>query len=524
MENRSFFRHAFLYGLGSVLVQAGGVVLVPLYTRCLSTTDFGALEVLGRCAEMAGTLLLIGGLRQGLMTFYQQSKSDAEREQVFRSTMALLIVISLVGGGVIMALAGPVCNCFQDHGRPTLSPDLMRLAVLGVLLEPLAMMPLALLQARVESALFVIITISQFVVRVALCVLFVAVLHWGVAGVLTAAAVTTGSYGIGLSLRELLRKGAWPDRKHLVGLMRFALPFLPGALGFFILQNGDRFFLLYWRNEEAVGVYGLGYKVALTVATFSIAPLYMVWATRMYKAAEQLDAPQVFGRTFTRIMGAFLLVGLAACLFQDEAVRILGGAKYVGAAAIIAPVVLAGFFQAAAALMDAGFYVRRRTGLKLYITLASTVVILVLYVVLIPTFGAMGAALATVAGFAFLAVCTWSMTQRIFPVEYEWGRLVDLIGLAAGLWLVSRFFPSTGWAIAAKGVLWLAWPLLVWMCGLPSAEEKEYAFGALRQTWAKLRGQAPANESPVRAPAVLVIQEREGEELVPGEAVATAFQ
>ena len=41
---------------------------------------------------MAGTLLLIGGLRQGLMTFYQQSKSDAEREQVFRSTMALLVM------------------------------------------------------------------------------------------------------------------------------------------------------------------------------------------------------------------------------------------------------------------------------------------------------------------------------------------------------------------------------------------------------------------------------------------------
>jgi len=307
--------------------------------------------------------------------------------------------------------------------------------------------------------------------------------------------------------------------------MRFALPFLPGALGFFILQHGDRFFLLHWRGEAAVGVYGLGYKVALTVATFSVAPLYMVWATRMYKAAERHDAPQVFGRTFTRIMSAFMLVGLAACLFQDEAVRILGGAAYAGAAVIIAPVVLAGFFQTASALMDAGFYVRRRTGLKLYITLASTVVILVLYVALIPTYGAMGAALATVAGFAFLAVCTWSTTQRIFPVEYEWGRLVDLAGLAVGLWLVSRFLPATGWAIAAKGGLWLLWPLLVWMCGLPSAEEKEYAFGAVRQTWARMRGETALTEAlPLRAPVVLVIPESEGEEMVPVEAVASGFR
>ncbi len=524
MENRSFFRHAFLYGLGSVLVQAAGVVLVPLYTRWLTLAENGALEMLGRCAEMAGTLLLIGGLRQGLMTFYQQSKSDAEREQVFRSTMALLVLISVVGGGLIMALAGPVCNLFQSDGRPTISADLMRLAVLSVLLEPLAMMPLALLQARVESALFVIITISQFVVRVALCVLFVVILQWGVAGVFTATALTCGSYGICLSLRELLRDGAWPDRKHLVDLMRFALPFLPGALGFFIIQHGDRFFLLGWHGKAAVGVYGLGYKVALTVATFSVAPLYMVWATRMYKAAEQPDAPQVFGRTFTRIMSAFMLVGLAACLFQDEAVRILGGAKFAGAAVIIAPVVLAGFFQAAAALMDAGFYVRRRTGLKLYITLASTVVVLVLYVVLIPTYGAMGAAAATVGGFAFLAVCTWSITQRIFPVAYEWGRLADLGGLAAGLWMVSRFLPPADWAIAAKAALWLMWPLLVWACGLPTREEKEYAYDAIWQTWARLKGKTTRMEPAQPTPVRLMIPESEGEAMTPVEVGASEFQ
>ena len=62
--------------------------------------------------------------------------------------------------------------------------------------------------------MFVTVTISQFVVRVALCVLFVVVLRWGVAGILTATAVTTGSYGIGLSVRELLRNGAWPDRER----------------------------------------------------------------------------------------------------------------------------------------------------------------------------------------------------------------------------------------------------------------------------------------------------------------------
>jgi len=485
-----------------VALQAGGVLLVPLYTRCLTKADFGALEVVGRCAEVAAGFLLIGGLRQALYTFYQQSKTDAERQRVFRAAMLLLLTVCLAGGGLVMALAGPFCSFFARNSGATVSAGLLRLAVLAVLLEPLTLMPLVLLQARLESATFAVVTISQLLVRVLLCVVFTVWLRWGVAGVLTASAVTTGTYGVALSLRELLRGDAWPRRDQLLGLLRFALPFLPGGLCFFVLQYGDRFFLLYYHGEEEVGIYGLGYKVALAVATFSLGPLYMVWSARMYKAAEAPDAAQVFGRMFTRILSAFLLVGLAACLFQDEVIAVLGGSGYAGAAGIVAPVVLAGFFQTAAALMDAGFYVRRRTGLKLYISLSASALILILYALLIRPYGAMGAASATVIGFAFLAFCTWVMTQRIFPVEYEWGRLIDLTGLAAGLWLASRFLPEAGWAIAVKAGLWLLWPLLVWACGVPSAEEQAYLWAGVRQALARLRREpipaglpAPADDS-----------------------------
>jgi O-antigen/teichoic acid export membrane protein len=481
-------------------MQAGGVVLVPLYTRCLSKADFGVLEVIGRFAEMAGTLLLIGGLRQGLVAFYQQSATNRERERVFRATMLLLLGISLLVGASIMVLAGPACGFFSGASGKGMSAGLLRLAFLTVLLEPLALMPLALLQARVESATFVAITASQFVIRVLLCVVLTVWLGWGVTGVLTATALTTGLYGLGLSLREFLRGGAWPDRKLVADLLRFALPFLPAGLCSFILQYGDRFFLLYWHGEEEVGVYGLGYKVALAVGTFSLTPLHMVWSARMFKAAAAPDAPQVFGRAFTRMLSAFVLVGLAACLFQEEAALVLGGRAYAGAARVVAPVVLADFFLCAAVLMDAGFYVRRRTELKLGITLSAAVVILVLYAVLVPPYGAMGGAWATLGGFAFMAVCTWRTAQAIFPVEYEWPRVFGMVILAMSLWLASRFLPEGGWAIAAKAGLWLLWPLLVWVFRLPSAEEKDYVRVGASRALAWLRPQRERSASRPASP------------------------
>jgi O-antigen/teichoic acid export membrane protein len=485
MNVRDFFRHAATYGLANLLLQAGGFVLLPVYTRFLTKPEYGILEILGRIAETVGTFLFIGGLRQALLTFYQQNRQPQERERLVSSTLALLFFGCVLVGGLVLGFSRPLSQCLGST-QDAIAPNLFRLAVIGILLEPFTLIPLSLIQSRVESLTFVIITLSQFVLRVTLCVILVAWLHWGVEGVLTATAVTSGAYGVVLSFRELARAARWPDWGQTLALLRFALPFLPGGVCFFVLHHGDRFFLLRWAGEEAVGTYALGYKLAMVVTTFSLNPLYMVWSVHLYEVARSPAAPRAFGVVFTRIMAAYVLVGLAVGLFQDEIITLLGGERYADAAPVVAPVLLACFFQAGASLMDSGFYVRRRTGLKLGITLTSTAVMVALYFALIPTLKGTGAALATLLGFAFHAAFTWWMTQRIFPVRYEWGRLVVMLSLALGLWFASRALPESAWVWPVKVGLWALWPLTIWHVGLISALEKQYAGSFRRQAVAFL--------------------------------------
>src|SRR5262249_41682588 len=147
-------------------------------------------------------------------------------------------------------------------------------------------------------------------------------------------------------------------------------------------HHGDRFILVRHCPADEVGTYALGYKLALLAQTFSLNPLYMVWAARMYAVARTPEAPQVFGRAFTRILAAYAFVGLGLCLFAGEVVAVLGGPAYARAALVVAPIVLACFCQSASSLMDAGLYVTHRTGLKLAITLATTAVMVLAYLTL----------------------------------------------------------------------------------------------------------------------------------------------
>ncbi len=110
----------------------------------------------------------------------------------------------------------------------------------------------------------------------------------------------------------------------MMGLLRFALPLMPGGLCFFVMNHGDRFFLGYFGPPEEVGVYALGYKIAMTVSIFSLSPLYMVWSARMFGVARLPEAPVVFGKMFTRILSVYVFAGLGVCLFGHEAIEVLG--------------------------------------------------------------------------------------------------------------------------------------------------------------------------------------------------------
>lgn len=453
---KSFLNHAAVYGIATFLMRAAGFVLLPLYLRYLSPEQFGKLEVVTRLAETAGLLLLFGGFRQALFALYSQAEGD-EKSRVVCGTYGLLSIAVVIGGVATCCVPG-----FSGVDAHTL-----RLGLITVLVEPYSVVPLSLMQARSQSLAYVGVVAAQFLARVIVAVWFVAVWGWGVAGVLWSVILTGVCFGAFLSFNELRYSFVLPSRATFRSLLAFALPLLPGGLCFFVLHHGDRFFLLRHADAATVGVYGLGYKLALLVSTFGLGPVYMVWSARMYAIAKQPEAPKAFGEAFTRILAWFLFVGLGVCLWTPDVVVFLGGERYADAAWIVPPVVLACWFQAAATLMDGGLFITRRTDRKLIVTIIAAAWMLALYAVLIPLWGAVGAALATLLGFAALAALTYRASQPVFPIRYEWGRLTGLLAIAVGLWGTSLIIPS----VAARCCLLGVAPLLFAL--LATREERE---------------------------------------------------
>jgi O-antigen/teichoic acid export membrane protein len=115
-----------------------------------------------------------------------------------------------------------------------------------------------------------------------------------------------------------------------------------------------------------------------------------------------------------------------------------------------------------------------RTEFNLPATLAGTVVNIVLNLILIPSQGIVGAGIALVASYAVILVLMYLLTQRLFPVPYEWGRLALLVGVTAATVAGGELLlPDHGFAgFALRTLLWLALPVILLACGFLSREER----------------------------------------------------
>jgi O-antigen/teichoic acid export membrane protein len=130
----------------------------------------------------------------------------------------------------------------------------------------------------------------------------------------------------------------------------------------------------------------------------------------------------------------------------------------------VPPLALAAAGTGAFTVFAVGVNVTKRMRLLLPLSGASAVLAIGLYFLLIPPFSFLGAAWATATSFAAMAVGMLVIGQRIYPVPWQWRRIV--LAVAATIALCLAALALDAWvpfyaSLAARAALTLAYPLVL---------------------------------------------------------------
>jgi O-antigen/teichoic acid export membrane protein len=183
------------------------------------------------------------------------------------------------------------------------------------------------------------------------------------------------------------------------------------------------------------------------------------WRPFFLTHARDQDAPKLFSKVFTYVAALLMLVFVTGSLFIEDIVRVKFFGRYFihpdywGGLSIVPIVLMAYVFTGAYVNFVVGIYLEKKTKYLPYATGAGALVNVVVNLVLIPRYGIMGAAIATLLSYVVMAIGIYFPSQRLYHVEYEWGRLIRVM-LAACIVVAAVLLlglqPATLLGIAVK--------------------------------------------------------------------------
>ncbi len=460
---RRLGKNTLVYGAASIASRVVSVVMLPFYTRYLSPTEYGLLQLLDISVDVTA-LLFTAGIRTGLQRFYFKATTDEERNRVVSTTFLLEMGLSLGGTLALLALANVVHRVVLVGAGTS---DLVRLAAINFSLSAMTAVPLALLVIEQRAALQTVATLTKLAVQVTLNIYFLAYRHLGVESILLSTTISSSLFGIVLVVWMLSRTGVRISRAVVRDLRRFGVPYQITTVASFIITFGDRFFLAHYNGAAEVGIYGIAYQFGFILYMLGSGPFLTAWAPQRYELASRprAERDESYARGFLYFNCILMTATMGIVVFVRPAIAVLTTSDYHSAALIVQIIVAAYVFQSLGDAVKFGIDVAERTKLYTAASWIATVVVLIGYATLIPRYGGYGAALATLVAFAVRFAFAFYWSQKVWPVTYQWRRPLLLAAITVAVCVPAVVLPVTRTAsqFALGAGLTLVYSVMAWL-------------------------------------------------------------
>jgi O-antigen/teichoic acid export membrane protein len=487
-EVLSVGKHSLIYVVGQALSRAVGFFMIPVYTRFIAPTNYGAMELI---EILVGAMALIVslGVSESMARFYYDEKDEIKREHVVST---VIIGFSLIGIPVVvffLAISGVISKIVLEESQYRYY---LQVAVATVWFSMLCEIGYTYLRMIYKANLFVLVTISHLIVALSLNIYFVVFLRLDILGIFYSSFITQGLTGLALSLGILKKVKVKVSGRLLWRLVKFGLPLVPSRIGLMLGFVSNRFFLRWMGPADPtmalaqIGLFSLGHKFGVIVNRFVNVPFNSFWSPR--KMDLLLNEGETSKETVARICTYATMISIYFALILssgiESVIEIIADPRYRGAHIVVPFVALSYVALGLETHFLTGILYQQKTKWATYISVCSLLIVLAWNYIFVPRWGLVGAATSNLAGFVVRIALIYTISQRLFHIPFEIKRLTILFLTATILYVISQaiIFSSPYLTFITRTIFVGLFPGVLYLIGFYHEGEKEY----LRKSFAKV--------------------------------------
>lgn len=444
---KSLSKDTAIYGISTMVSRFFTFLLVPFYTNVFLPSEYGIITNVFAYIAMLNVFFSIG-LESGYFKF-ASTMEIGDKKDNFSQPFLLILLNSFLMSFLIFFFSQDLTGFFLIGDDEKI---LIQLSALILFFDAICLVPFAHLRLNRNPKRFATFKIINVAIMFALNLILILVFNFGIEAVFISNLVASGVTFLLLSPIVISNLRIKFNKKLIKELLYFSLPYIPAGIASNIIQVINRPIILKYTNEQTLGIFQANYRLGIFMMLF-VSIFEFAWRPFFLNHAKDPDAKKLFSKVLTLFIVAASFIFLTVSLFVADVIKFelpfngyLIGEGYWSGLNIVPVILFAYIFYGIQVNLMAGIYIEKKTKFLPIITGIAAMVSVASNILLIPSIGMMGAALATLLSYLVMMLMLYYFSQKYYKINYEIGKIIPIL-------LLSLIFLSPTYLVQFEGIL-----------------------------------------------------------------------
>jgi len=475
-KETSLIKSFLQFSAGPWVAAAISFLTTPMTTYLIIPEEFGKASMYTIAFSLILQVVLLGTDRSFVRMFYEY---DEDRRSVLLwNCLIPSLSMSLLVSAVLLIFRQQVSLLLFDDPDLIMPVVALSLTTVIAMLERFASLVLRMKKRGIAfSSLRVVSALSSAGGLIAYALLFgrnfYAVIFGTVISHLLVLLVSI------LMEIDFWKKGFFVSISNVKNALLYGLPFIPTVMVIWLFNSMDKLALRSFSTFEEIGFYAAANKIVAFLLLIQNG-FSTFWTPVAYETFERTpDDTKLYARVSKLLAAVMFVVSLMLIGLKDIIVLILDSA-YLPAANIMPFLIFYPIMYTVSETTVVGINFKKRTHWHLWISIIAASVNFIGNSLLVPVYGARGAALATGVSYIVFFYSRTLISRKLFPVDYSLKRFTLSTVILVLVAFINTFNDVA--ALEASAVL-----IGLFLVGLIYRTELKYSLSLFKQLARKLR-------------------------------------
>lgn len=445
---KKLFSETVIYGIGAILPRVIIFLLNPFYTEYFDgTEEFAKFVNLYALISFVNILLTFGFET----AFFRFSAEKENISKTFNTAYIFLGLNALAFLLLVLAFNQPIAN-FLDYSN---NPEYIKWFAWIAFFDTLCVIPFAWLRFNNKPIKYSAVRVTQSLFQTLMILALFLVIPKSISstfGLTEKVSFPFFSNVIGSLLGFLLLfpialKVKFEFDTHLFKrMLRYSWPIMLAGFAFMINENLDKAIQRYFISESDAGAYGGSYKLAVLMTLF-VTAYRMGIEPFFFKQMEDKKAPETYAKVTEYFVIVACIIALGIIVNVDWLKTLfIRKEEYWVAIDIVPIVVIANLFFGIYYNLSTWYKVTDRTKVGTYISWVGAIITLLLNIILLPLYGFVVSAWATLLAYFAMMLLSYYLGQKYYPIPYKSRKIIFYLSLTIILSVISYIiFEANYW-------------------------------------------------------------------------------